>query len=69
MTVHYQNANGEEKLLKHIVALQNINDDEWEAITDNNKTLRLFTSRIEMILDDAILKDRGVRYGKSKCAY
>lgn len=54
MIVHYQNSQGEEKLLRHIFALQNIDDNEWEAITDNNKTLRLFTSRIEMILDESI---------------
>jgi hypothetical protein len=55
MIVHYENSSGEEKLLKNIIALQNIDDDEWEAITNNNKSLRLFTSRIEMILDDGLL--------------
>lgn len=52
MIIHYQNASGEEKLLKDIIALQNINNDEWEAVTESNKCLRLFTSRIEMVLDN-----------------
>ena len=52
MIIHYQNGTVEEKLLKNIIALQNIDNEEWEAVTDNNKLLRLFTSRIEMILDD-----------------
>lgn len=55
MIIHYETKQGEEKLLRNIIALQNINDEEWEAITDSDKTLRLFTRRIEMILDESIV--------------
>ena len=56
MIVHYQNGNGEEKMLEHIIALQNINDEEWEAVTETNRILRLFTSRIEMVLDNKMVR-------------
>ena len=56
MIIHYQNEKGQEKLLENIFALQNIDDSEWAAITNDNKTLRLFTNRIEMILDNEVVK-------------
>ena len=57
MIIHYENKKGEEKLLKNIIALQNVNNEEWEAITYDNKTLHLFTHRIEMILDESLVKE------------
>lgn len=56
MIIHYQNATGQEKLLTNIIALQNVDDNEWVALTENNKTFRLFTSRIEMIIDNEVVK-------------
>lgn len=58
MIVHYQNKQGEEKLLRNIIALQNIDDNQWEAITYTNKTLLLFTSSIEMIFDDELISGK-----------
>jgi hypothetical protein len=58
MIIHYLNSKGEEKLLYNIFALQNIDNKEWEAVTGNNKILRLFTERIEMILDNEIVKEK-----------
>lgn len=60
MVIHYQNAQGEEKFIKNIIHLHNINDNEWEALTDNNKMLRLFTSRIEAVIDEKLLEGANV---------
>lgn len=58
MIIHYENKQGEEKLLRNIIAIQNVNNENWEAITEDNKTLHLLTRRIEMILDDSIIDKR-----------
>lgn len=52
MIIHYMNAKGEEKTLTNIIFMQNINNDEWEAITEDNKILTLVTSRIEAVFDE-----------------
>ena len=56
MIVHYQNSKGEETFLKDIVHLQNIDNDIWEAVTQNNKLLTLKTSRIEAIVSEDLLR-------------
>lgn len=58
MIIHYQNSRGEERLLRNIVAIQNINNDELEALTESGKTLRIHIAGIEMILDNEIVKER-----------
>lgn len=64
MIIHYENKHGEEKLLRNIIAMQNIDNEEWEAITEDNTTLHLFTDRIEMILDESIVD--GEKESKTK---
>lgn len=54
MNIHYQNSKGEEKCLTNIIFLQNIDNDEWEAITEDNKIFTLFTARIEAVFDKSI---------------
>lgn len=49
MTIHYQNGQMEEKMLTHILHIQNVNDDQWIATFENGREITLLTSRIEGI--------------------
>lgn len=56
MTVHYENAKGEEKFIKNVLHLQNIDNDTWAALLADGQTeLTLLTTRIEAIIDDKII--------------
>jgi len=41
MIIHYQNRNGEEKFIRNVIHLQNIDNDIFEALMKNGKTLML----------------------------
>lgn len=56
MIIHYQNAKGEELFLKDIIHLQNIDNNTWEAVTQDNHLLTLKTNRIEAIMSDDLLQ-------------
>lgn len=61
MIIRYMNAKGEEKILANIIFMQNINNDEWEAITEDNKILTLVTSRIEAVMEESIRSENNDR--------
>lgn len=49
MIVHYRNGMGAEQLIGNILHLQNLDNEEWEAIKYDGTTLTLRTDRIEGI--------------------
>ena len=49
MIIHYQNRNGEEKFIRNVIHLQNIDNDIFEALMKNGKTLMLRVGGIEGI--------------------
>jgi hypothetical protein len=49
MTIHYQNAQHEEKFINNIVHVQNLDNETFEALLENGKTLTLRAERIEGI--------------------
>jgi len=49
MTVHYQNRNGEEVMISGVVHLQNVDDNIFIALMEEDKELKLLVSGIEGI--------------------
>jgi len=49
MIIHYQNRNGEEKFIRNVIHLQNIDNNVFEALLEGEKTLILRVDRIEGI--------------------
>ena len=49
MIIHYQNRNGEEKFIRNVIHLQNIDNNVFEALLEGEKTLILRVNRIEGI--------------------
>ncbi len=49
MTIHYQKANGDEVMLSGVIHLQNMDDNKWVALMDDDRELTLLTCRIEGI--------------------
>jgi hypothetical protein len=57
MIVHYQNGMGDEKFIKGVIHLQNIEDGKFEALLENEKTIILHVEGIEGIFDEKIPGD------------
>lgn len=66
MIIHYQNKDKKEVFLKNIIYIQNINNDEVEAVCNNNKTLTLRIDRIEAVLNDELIPEERKRIKRSK---
>jgi len=69
MTIHYQNKHGEEMMISGIVHLQNVDNENWVALTSNDKELCLKADRIEGIYHEDtktvnITKKEGTGNGK-----
>lgn len=54
MVVHYMNRKGEEKRIRNVIHLQNIEEGVFEALLDNDRTLTLLVDKIEAIYDEAL---------------
>ena len=57
MIVHYQNRKGEEKMIRNVIHLQNIDNDKWEAVLANGESLTLRTRGIEGIYYKDLAKE------------
>lgn len=49
MVIHYKNRNDEEKLIKHVVHIYNIDNEHFEILFENGRTKILRVSGIEGI--------------------
>lgn len=47
MTIHYQNAQGEERFIKDVIHIQNINNEDIEVYCESGKTLNMKWYRVE----------------------
>jgi hypothetical protein len=54
MIVHYQNRSGDEKFIKGVIHLQNIDNERLEALLENEKTIILRIAGIEGIFDEKL---------------
>lgn len=59
MIIHYQRADGKEIYIKNIIYIQNIDNEIIEAVCDNNHILTLRIVRIEGILNDDLIQNKG----------
>lgn len=59
MIIHYLNAYGQERFVRDVVHLQNIDNVTFEAYMQNGKVLTLRTERIEGILSEGEKKESG----------
>ena len=57
MIIHYQNSRGIEQFIRDVIHLQNINNDTWEAVMNNGRSLTLRTAGIEGIYHNQSLSD------------
>lgn len=57
MFIHYQNAKGEERFLRDVIFVQNIEDGKLEAVLESGAVLTLLWDRIEGIGENALLPE------------
>ena len=51
MIIHYQDDKGEEVFLRNVMHIQNIDNEEWEAITEQGEVYIMRTGQIEGVAD------------------
>jgi predicted transcriptional regulator len=55
MKIHYQNIHKEERFIENVIHIQNLDNEIFEALLENGKTLTLRVEGIEGIYADTRL--------------